>query len=92
MEKLTLGRLFLDRAQKLGSNVAVRFKEGAGAYQSMSWQDFRTVVQETGFGLAASGFKPDHAVWYSVSNLASVGCGGFRHHMQWRFSVPLYPN
>jgi long-chain acyl-CoA synthetase len=92
MKKFTLGRLFLDRARILGSKVAVRFKEGSGPYQSMSWQDFLSLVEEIGFGLSAVGLRPGQAVgiFASTSHLwvaadLSTVCNG-------ALSVPLYPN
>jgi long-chain acyl-CoA synthetase len=92
MAKVTLGKMFLDRAQTLGSKVAVQFKEGRGEYQSVSWQDFRALVREIAFGLAAFGLKPRAAVgiFSPTSHLwvaADVGT-----ILNGAFSVPLYPN
>src|SRR5277367_611576 len=92
MAKVTLGKMFLDRAQSLGSKVAVQFKEGRGEYQSMSWQDFRVLVREIAFGLAAFGLQPRAAVgiFSPTSHLWVASDVGVI--LNGAFSVPLYPN
>jgi long-chain acyl-CoA synthetase len=92
MVQVSLGRLFLDRAEKLGPKVAVLFKEGRGAYQPISWTDYGKMVREMAFGLASLGVKPGSAVgilattshFWIAADLATI-CNG-------ALSVPLYPN
>jgi long-chain acyl-CoA synthetase len=92
MAKVTLGKMFLERADLLGSKVAVQFKEGRGAYQSMSWHDFGQLAREVAFGLAAFGLQPRSAVGifsptshlWIAADLGTMFNGAF--------SVPLYPN
>src|SRR5208283_779904 len=75
----------------LGDHVAVRFKQGKGAYQSMSWTQYSQLVKQMSYGLAALGIKKNScvAIFSNNSHLwiaADLGtiCNGGR-------SVPIYP-
>jgi long-chain acyl-CoA synthetase len=92
MAKVTLGKMFLDRAVLLGSKVAVQFKEGRGEYQSMSWQDFRVLAREIAFGLAAFGLTPRSAVGIFSPTSHLWVAADLGTILNGAFSVPLYPN
>jgi long-chain acyl-CoA synthetase len=92
MSHVSLGQMFLERAQTLADKTAIRYKEGKGEYQPMSWRDFSVLVEQLAFGLAALGIGPGSSVGifsatshlWIVADLATI-CNG-------AFSVPLYPN
>lgn len=86
-----LATQFFERAALLGDHVAVRFKEGKGAYQSMSWTQYGQLVKQMTYGLAALGIKENSCVAIYSNNshiwiAADLGtvCNGGR-------SVPIYP-
>lgn len=87
----SLAHLLVERVQKSGLKIAVRYKEQRGLYRDMSWTDFGSLVEDMSFGLLSLGLEkggraavmaPTSHYWVasdlSIINAASV-------------SVPIYP-
>lgn len=88
----TIGQLFFNQAHKLGPKTALRYKQLNPLYQSMSWKDFASFVEEIAFGLAAISinasdtlaiFSQTSYLWVAA-DLAIISLRGV--------SVPIYPN
>jgi long-chain acyl-CoA synthetase len=88
----TIGQLFFDQSQRLGAKTALRYKQLNPLYNSMSWQDLSTFVEEIAFGLASipvdvkkavAIFSPTSYIWVAA-DLATISIGAV--------SVPIYPN
>ena len=92
MSPSTIGQLFFDQAQRLGSKTAVLTKQLSVAYQSISWSEFSNLVEEIAFGLASLSLSPGKVVaifsptsyFWVAADLAVISNGAI--------SVPLYPN
>ncbi len=88
----TIGQLFFNQAQKLGSKTALRYKQLNPLYQSMSWKEFSALVEEIAFGLATIPINASDtvAIFSQTSYLwvaADLAIIGLR-----AISVPIYPN
>lgn len=88
----TIGQLFFNQAQKLGQKTALRYKQLNPLYQSMSWKDFSSFVEEITFGLATISinaadtvaiFSQTSYLWVAA-DLATISLRAV--------SVPIYPN
>ncbi len=88
----TIGQMFFEQAQRLGTRTALRYKQLSPLYQSMSWQELSNFVQEIAFGLASvpistkkavAIFSPTSYLWVAA-DLATISIGSV--------SVPIYPN
>ena len=87
----SLAHLLIERVEKSGSGVALRYKENRTPYRDMTWLDFRSLIADMAFGLAALGleandraavFAPTSYQWVA-SDLAVISAGGV--------SVAIYP-
>jgi long-chain acyl-CoA synthetase len=86
-----LAQMFFDRSSGRLAKPAVSFKDGRNGYNNLTWQQFQTMVEELGFGLASYGLNPRDSVaifaqgspnWIGV-DFATIINGGK--------SVPIYP-
>jgi long-chain acyl-CoA synthetase len=87
----SLAHLFIERVEKSGSMVALRYKENKAPYRDMSWSDLLGLVKSMAFGLAALGLKPGDRVaiiaptsyQWVASDLSIITAGGV--------SAAIYP-
>ncbi len=71
------------QAERLGSQVAVRYKRG-GAWQDLSWADYRAAVLACAAGLVEAGLRPgdrvgllgENRVEWMIADLAILAAGG----------------
>ncbi|MBX9686365.1 MAG: long-chain fatty acid--CoA ligase [Candidatus Obscuribacterales bacterium] len=87
----SLAHLLVERAEKSGPAVALRYKENRAPYRDMSWTDLAALVKDMSFGLAALGFQADERAavlaptshHWVAADLSIISAGGV--------SVPIYP-
>ncbi len=87
----SLAHLLIERVEKSGSGVALRYKENRAPYRDMSWTDLSSLVNEMAFGLAAMQIEAQDKVaimaptsyHWVAADLATLTAGGV--------SVPIYP-
>jgi len=83
--------IFFERANTLGSAIAVKYKEGRSPYRDLSWTEFSRMVKEMAAGLVALGFNAESCAailsqtshLWTASDLSIISAGGV--------SVPIYP-
>lgn len=87
----SLAATFLERAKLLGNAPVVRFKEGRGAYQDMSWSAFAGLIREVANGLAAFELEPRACVAIFANNSHLWMAADFATICNGASSVPIYP-
>ncbi len=87
----SLAAAFFERAQLTGDKPGVRFKEGKGAYQDLSWRGFAALVREFADGLAALGLEPKNCVAIFANNSHLWVAADFATISNGAVSVPIYP-
>lgn len=87
----SLAAAFFERAQLMGDDPGVRFKEGKGVYQNLSWKGFAALVREFANGLAALGLAPKDCVAIFANNSHLWVAADFATISNGAISVPIYP-
>jgi len=75
----------------MGDLPGVRFKEGKGAFQHLSWKDFAVLVREFANGLAALGLERRSCVAIFAGNSHLWVAADFATISNGAISVPIYP-
>ncbi|MBX9723777.1 MAG: AMP-binding protein, partial [Candidatus Obscuribacterales bacterium] len=87
----SLAHLLIERAQKSGADVALRFKESKAPYRDMSWTDLAALVKDMAYGLVSLGLQADEKAavmaptshHWVAADMSIITAGGV--------SVPIYP-
>lgn len=88
-EKLTFPHLLLRNVQKFGDKTAIREKD-FGIWQSYSWREYLTQVQDLALGLASLGFQRGDKVAIIGDNRPQLYWGIMATQCLGGIPVPLY--
>ena len=86
-----LAHMFFDRSSGRLAKPAVSYKDGRSGYLSLTWQEFQTLVEELGFGLASFGLLPKDSVAIFAQGSPSWIGADFATIINGGKSVPIYP-
>ena len=86
-----LAHMFFDRSSGRLSKPAVSFKDGCNGYTNLTWQQFQTMVEEVGFGLASYGLAPRDSVAIFAQGSPNWIGADFATIINGGKSVPIYP-
>jgi long-chain acyl-CoA synthetase len=86
-----LAHMFFDRSSGRLAQPAVSFKDGRNGYTNLTWQQFQTMVEELGFGLASYGLAPGDSVAIFAQGSPNWIGADFATIINGGKSVPIYP-
>lgn len=86
-----LAHMFFDRSSARLNKPAVSFKDGSKGYTDLTWQEFRSMVEELGFGLASLGLEPRDSVAIFAQGSPNWIGADFATIINGGKSVPIYP-
>lgn len=87
----SLAATFFGRVNSLGDIPAVRFKEGRGEYQDLTWTQYGQMIMEMAYGLASLGLEPKQCTAIFANNSHLWVASDFATISNGAISVPIYP-